>query len=363
MSPWDRCNPGPTQAFLQNRAYVMAVAQKAKRPHVVVCSCAYYDIIPQSSRDQILAALGEDATFCVSTASSTGPRQDGGAVEVVSDLCGLAANRDPRLKTWADGAPLTVVACFPRAVCWLFHAAGAPLPDGQARILNMRTQSPEEIIEELMKDNGLLMIEEERAHSASAANHQSSIINHQSDWVPWFPVIDYDRCRNCKQCLNFCLFGVYALSAEGRVEVQKPSGCKTNCPACARMCPNKAIIFPKYADAHINGDETPVEIADRGLQIADSSRGDALKSGDILERIRQHGAGRKRFAKPADGQASTRSCPTLDSLRRDLGIPDDVLASLTPAELQRINAKSQGNPGQSPGRSTEADRKDKDHNG
>jgi NAD-dependent dihydropyrimidine dehydrogenase PreA subunit len=279
-------------------------------------------------------------------------------VEVVSDLCGLAANRDPRLKAWADGAPLTIVACFPRAVRWLFHAAGAPLPDGQARILNMRTQSPEEIIQELMKDDGSLMIEEE---SVPSANNQSSIINRQSDWVPWFPVIDYDRCHNCKQCLSFCLFGVYAFSDEGRVEVQKPSGCKTNCPACARMCPNKAIIFPKYADAHINGDEIPAAISDSSRGANPQSAIFNPQSDDILERIRQHGAGRKRFAKQADGQSAARSCPTLESLRRELGIPEDVLTSLTPAELQRIDAKSQGHSGQLSGRPADADRKDRDN--
>ncbi|HEX8311367.1 MAG TPA: ferredoxin family protein, partial [Chthoniobacteraceae bacterium] len=30
-------------------------------------------------------------------------------------------------------------------------------------------------------------------------------------WKPWFPVIDYDRCTNCMQCLSFCLFGVYGV--------------------------------------------------------------------------------------------------------------------------------------------------------
>ncbi len=24
-------------------------------------------------------------------------------------------------------------------------------------------------------------------------------------WKPWFPVIDYDRCTNCMQCLSLCL--------------------------------------------------------------------------------------------------------------------------------------------------------------
>jgi hypothetical protein len=27
--------------------------------------------------------------------------------------------------------------------------------------------------------------------------------------VPGFPVIDYDKCTNCMQCLSFCLFGVW----------------------------------------------------------------------------------------------------------------------------------------------------------
>ena len=46
------------------------------------------------------------------------------------------------------------------------------------------------------------LVEEERA-AAGAAQHGA--------WKPWFPVIDYDRCTNCMQCLSFCLFGVYGV--------------------------------------------------------------------------------------------------------------------------------------------------------
>jgi ferredoxin len=124
---------------------------------------------------------------------------------------------------------------------------------------------------------------------------------------------------------------VYGLSDEGRVEVRKPSGCKTNCPACARMCPQQAIIFPKYADSPINGDEcpgqTPVEKK-------------SAVAGDVYERIRNRSAGGKRFSTQTDEPSLNRSCPMLESLKRELNIPDDVLASLSPAEMQRIMARS-----------------------
>jgi NAD-dependent dihydropyrimidine dehydrogenase PreA subunit len=282
----------------------------SERPCLVFCKCAHYEIIPQVSREQILAAL-----------SQTHPQMD-----VVEDLCGLAAHHDPRLQAWAQTPGLAIVACFPRAVRWLFHAAGVPLSSDRVRFFNMRTQSPDDIIRELP-------VEAEAAHFSN----QPSTINHQpSSWVPWFPVIDYDRCKNCKQCLNFCLFGVYQLSQEGKVQVRNPAGCKTNCPACARMCPQKAIIFPKYADAPINGD------VGAGPDAGQPQGG--APAGDLYDKIRQHGTGRKRFSRDSKEDAPGRSCPTLEGLRRELGVSDDVLASLSPAELQRVMARKNAEP-------------------
>jgi NAD-dependent dihydropyrimidine dehydrogenase PreA subunit len=63
----------------------------------------------------------------------------------------------------------------------------------------------------------------------------------------WYPVMDGDRCTACRHCLQFCLFGVYDLDAEGRVTVANPDACKPGCPACSRICPQGAIIFPLYA--------------------------------------------------------------------------------------------------------------------
>ena len=70
----------------------------------------------------------------------------------------------------------------------------------------------------------------------------------------WYPVLDGSRCVNCQHCLQFCLFGVYELDAQGEVAVCHPDQCKPGCPACSRICPQSAIMFPLYEkDAAIAG--------------------------------------------------------------------------------------------------------------
>ncbi|NQT21422.1 MAG: hypothetical protein HQ592_17075 [Planctomycetes bacterium] len=60
----------------------------------------------------------------------------------------------------------------------------------------------------------------------------------------WHPVVDYSRCVNCAQCMQFCLFGVYELDDADKLIVRNPNNCKPGCPACSRICPSGAIIFP-----------------------------------------------------------------------------------------------------------------------
>src|SRR5204863_8450257 len=102
-------------------------------------------------------------------------------------------------------------------------------------------------------------------------------------WEPWFPVIDYQRCTNCMQCMSFCLFDVYGVSTEGKIKVQNQNNCKTDCPACSRVCPEVAILFPKYRFGPINGDEVSSDDVRREAMKVDIS---ALLGGDIYAALR-----------------------------------------------------------------------------
>ena len=66
-------------------------------------------------------------------------------------------------------------------------------------------------------------------------------------------MIDPERCTHCRQCLQFCVFGVYSLDAAGKVRATSPDSCKPGCPACARVCPQGAIMFPLHAEPGIAG--------------------------------------------------------------------------------------------------------------
>jgi NAD-dependent dihydropyrimidine dehydrogenase PreA subunit len=69
----------------------------------------------------------------------------------------------------------------------------------------------------------------------------------------WYPVIDYSRCTNCLECLDFCLFGVYGVDSLERILVEDQDECKKGCPACSRVCPENAIMFPDYKSPAIAG--------------------------------------------------------------------------------------------------------------
>jgi Pyruvate/2-oxoacid:ferredoxin oxidoreductase delta subunit len=157
-------------------------------------------------------------------------------------------------------------------------------------------------------------------------------------WKPWFPVIDFGRCTNCMQCLTFCLFDVYGVSPDKQIRVQNPSNCKTDCPACSRVCPEVAILFPKYRMGPINGDEVREADIHREKMKVDIS---ALLGGDIYAALRTRSQeSKQRFARERDDKRALeerRKC--LNKLQEQLDIPAEVLAALP--SLDQIRARTE----------------------
>ncbi len=251
---------------------------------ILFCHCAYANVLPSKAKQEVLQTL----------------KESGLTYSAVPDLCELAARRDPLLAELAGAPRLTIAACHPRAIKWLFAAGGASLRDEAVQYLDLRESSPEQILPSIRAlISGAEAVEQMERNSAPPLSQESgSRIMQDGEhagtpaWQPWFPVIDYARCKNCQQCLGFCLFGVYGLDPDGKVQVKNPASCKTDCPACARVCPETAIIFPKYAAAPINGGE-----AKEGAEQAEPIKVDrnALASGDLLKALRDRGKNGSRF--------------------------------------------------------------------
>ncbi|MCF6313090.1 MAG: hypothetical protein L3J39_11620 [Verrucomicrobiales bacterium] len=104
---------------------------------ILYCRCAYAKVVPDEVKNEVLEKLcSSGATF-----------------ECVADLCEMSARKDPQLQNLIDSEEdVKIIACYHRAVKWLFHSAGHPFPEennDRIEVLNMREQSAEEIMDEL----------------------------------------------------------------------------------------------------------------------------------------------------------------------------------------------------------------------
>lgn len=97
-------------------------------PRVLYCHCAFAQVVPPDVKSAVLEQLSASAL----------------SFEAVPDLCEMTARRDPALGQIVSDGP-AIVACYPRAVRWMFTAAGHSLPD-DTHILNMRAAGAPEIL-------------------------------------------------------------------------------------------------------------------------------------------------------------------------------------------------------------------------
>ncbi|HIE93102.1 MAG TPA: hypothetical protein EYQ83_09630 [Acidobacteria bacterium] len=101
---------------------------------ILYCNCTYAKVVPPEVKKDVLRRLSDS----------------GQAFDAVADLCDMSARKDPALQKIADGGCTKIAACYPRAVKWLFHAAGTPLPADGVEVLNMREDSADDVIKELL---------------------------------------------------------------------------------------------------------------------------------------------------------------------------------------------------------------------
>jgi len=103
-------------------------------PRILYCHCQYAQVLPREVKEAVLQNL------CNS----------GAEFEAVADLCELSARRDPLLQELASGGPIKIAACYPRAVKWLFAAAGTPLDRASTQVCNLRTDSADTVTTALL---------------------------------------------------------------------------------------------------------------------------------------------------------------------------------------------------------------------
>lgn len=196
----------------------------------------------------------------------------------LTDLCGLCASEKSSVrKIFSATEPMLVVACHPRAVKKLLEFAGVESELKNLSFLNLRETSGDEI----------------KSTLNSFCNEEPSLQTEhisEQEWPSWYPVVDYSRCTGCGQCADFCLFGVYEKTGD-TVKVVNPKGCKNNCPACARICPHTAIIFPKYKQGGaISGSDSIDETVELQRQQQDLK---SILGSDIYKALEQRKAKRQ----------------------------------------------------------------------
>jgi ferredoxin len=198
----------------------------------------------------------------------------------VSDLCGLTVfDKDSVGRIFSSTNEVLLLACYPRTINLILQNAGIHPDHAHYQLLNTRELNDEQIFNEI-----------ESFCEGGAGEHSYTEIKGEAEWPAWYPVIDPKRCSSCGQCANFCLFGVYEIN-EDKVRVVNSKGCKNNCPACARICPQSAIIFPKYQQGGaIGGSDLIDEVAEQQRQAQDIS---TILGSDIYAALEQRKAKRQ----------------------------------------------------------------------
>jgi hypothetical protein len=127
-------------------------------PRILYCHCRYAQIVPAAVKNEVLRRLSDSRV----------------PFEAVPDLCELSARKDPVMEALARDGTIKIAACYPRAVKWLFAAAGCPLSADQTEVLNMRTQTAAEVADALASTELHPNLPLDRTPSSASASQEES---------------------------------------------------------------------------------------------------------------------------------------------------------------------------------------------
>lgn len=258
---------------MNTKTFKVEPENKMQNKIVTICACASRSFIDKDKVAEIAAGI----------------EKIGYQVRIEADLCRKvmeAFTGMPEASSFSDMQDVAegmILACYPRAVQAHFDRLGLAVDDGQ--IVDIRNHDYFEILAQsgisVASTNANASINAGTGVGLGTEAETGFPLEMKTDTVvgkekyreivsrfsveegvdAWYPVLDKTRCTECGKCHDFCLFGVYAVENK-KVRVMKPQNCKNNCPACARMCPSKAIIFPKYEKSPINGGMSQEETFD-----------------------------------------------------------------------------------------------------
>ncbi|MCL2337193.1 MAG: 4Fe-4S binding protein [Firmicutes bacterium] len=65
------------------------------------------------------------------------------------------------------------------------------------------------------------------------------------DKIAWYPLIDYDKCNYCMECVKFCPHNVFEVdeNAARKLNVANQNNCVVFCRACSKTCGLDALTF------------------------------------------------------------------------------------------------------------------------
>ncbi len=271
-----------------------------KQTDIIFCNCRGGQQLDEQSYKPAYDHLVGLRPAEVSTTDST-------AITIVDDLCHWAIRERQRLQDLTSGKNIVLIgSCSPRAMLNIFRYAGVDIQKEHINMyINYRNEPAADVIariNEIITENGPV----------------TGVNNFTLDYKPanmaWYPILDTELCTQCRKCENFCLFGVYKF-ANSKVIVDKPTKCKPYCPACARICPHSAVIFPKHDAPEING------LAISHESESDKNNNISLGGPGLLNMLRNRNS--------------------LTAKAAELGIPKQVLDELNPEELKNIVNKKQ----------------------